>query len=315
MALTLLDNPVKTVLGVVQNLFAGFKPIQFIFKREDAEVVSVGSGVDNNVQIFMLTDIQAFINVGEFLYLSAPFDNGLGEYDISAEVVSLAVNTVTINTQFINNASSGYINFKQNYSVEMQILNPINLLPTVVDFNLQDDGNIQGDITIDVGIMNDLNNQEIVFANGIIEDERNKFRVEYREVFRDSNLPFTSVADEIIPQYATQQFETEEFINELPLPRIYQGYNNGLMLSHSDSNQVDDSIVVTYDELDLNQQDVTTGNNVLTLNSKEYGLAMALWDSANVVDASTRFIKFNGVFASLSEYNPADYNNTDYNVT
>ena len=146
-------------------------------------------------------------------------------------------------------------------------------------------------------------------------DSRIKFKVQYRQVFEGSSEVFTLINDELILVYATEQPPAESFLIDFTTPKIYKGYDISIILHHSDGNNDDDALVVLYDELDINKQDLTTNNAIETFTDVDYGFLNSFFEGTTTLNANTRFIKFKTLFTALSDYSPADYDNAEYLTT
>jgi hypothetical protein len=98
MALTLISNPVVTEGGIVKNLFSGFEPVEFLFKREDLPIVSVDLGVDAFVRITISNNLTTYLSVGDSVYLYAEGLDGY-IYDNVGEITAITATTIdcTIN--------------------------------------------------------------------------------------------------------------------------------------------------------------------------------------------------------------------------
>ena len=64
MSLTLITNPVSGT----SEIFAGFLPIEFIFKREDLAITSVTSGT-GGAKINHAGDLSSYLSAGDSIYV------------------------------------------------------------------------------------------------------------------------------------------------------------------------------------------------------------------------------------------------------
>lgn len=299
----LVTNPVITESGVVNNLFAGFDAVEFGFKREDLAVTSVGQGIDNQILINISTDLSSYLEIGDPVYLSS---EGLTyTYDIAGRVVAITSSTITIDQDFIEAASGGYINYKKGYYLECELVRPDNEDIKVLPFSLIDDGDNAGNITIDVSIANDLNTQMIAFANGELTDTRTVFKLKYREVYDLATSSYTTIENVIVLGYATEQPDVETFLNDFDEPVIWKGYPFGVILAHTNENSDNTGLFFTYDELDINQ-------NVL-VSDKSLGSALSTWqgfifiniDKDISYNAQTKYIKIKANYSVIKFFSPA----------
>jgi len=314
MSLLLTENPVQTVGGVVQNVFAGFLPVEFLFKREDTQVVNVGLGVDTFVRITIGEDLRNDLEVGDSIYLSAVGVDGY-EYDASGAITAITASTIDAEIDFIEEANSGYINWKKDYYVEGKLVNPDNTNIDVLGFTVKDDGDPAGNITLDVNPANDKNDIDFIFDTTEDTDSRIKFKVQYREVFEGSSESFATIADEVIVVYATEQPEIEVFLNALDEPKIWKGYDFVSVFCHSDENAEDDGLQFVYDELDINQNDVTTDNAINYIDADKYGFIFAHIDKSNTYDSDTEYLKIKVSYQDLPFFSAAFFDGAFFETT
>lgn len=312
MSLVLNTNPVTTDGGIKKNIFPGFRPVEYKFKREDLAIVSVGSGVDNNILITVGTDLSSYLSAGDSIYLFAEGDSGTYNYDLTGEIVTITSTQITIDSGYIEGSTSGYINYLINYYVEMELVGEENVNRKVIPFSLKDDGDQAGNITIDVGIANDKNKELFQTASQELTEGRIKFDVRYREVSLGVTGSWTLLSDPVILVYAWEQMETEDIINSFDLPQLYKGYNSGIVICHSDDNGLGDYVTLQYDELDINQQDVTTGNPIGQIESGYYGMIFFLISKLLSFDSDTKYIKFKGGVSDIPDYLAGDYDPAGY---
>lgn len=313
MAVILTQNPVVTEGGITKNLFAGFDKVEYKFQRKDLEGISVGQGIDNQVLINVSEDLRSYLSVGDTVYLFAEGDTFT--YDDTGDVIAITAATVTISIDFIEVVDDGYINYFKNYFLEVELVNKDNSDIKVLPFSLRDDGSNSGLITIDVSIANDKNIQFFEFATQELTASRILFKVQYREVYDIVIGSYTLLNDVIILVYATEQPEIEQFINELEEPKLWKGYPYGVVLTHSDDNTEEQGINVSYDELDINQLAIVVDVALGSFISEKQGFLFNDIDKDIAYDADTEYIKLKGVYGSQPQYNPAQYNNTQYKVS
>lgn len=315
MSLTLTESPVIVDGGIIYNLFAGFLPVEYKFKREDLAILSLSQGADNTVELLITQDLTSILSVGDSIYLYAVGDTGAYTYDIQGEILEITATTIRLDLQYIESSSSGYINYLPNYYVEAQLVHVDNSLIQMIDFSLTDDGDLAGNVIIDVSIANDKNTQYFAVLSEELTDTRIKFKVQYRQVYDGSSESFTLIDEEIILVYATEQMDLDEFINDFDNPEIYKGYECGIVFAHSDENNQDTAISIYYDELDRNKYNINTDNLIIQFDADEYGFLFALWDKDTVLDANTEYIKFKADYTALADYDAADYDGSDYKTT
>lgn len=309
--LQLISNPVETISGVVQNIFAGFRPVIFEFKRQDIVVSNIGEGSSSTVLLTVNTDLSSVLSVGDSVYIYA---EGLTyTYDSYAEVLEIGTNTVRINLDFIETSPGGYMNYLKNWYLEAKLVRADNTNVSVIPFSLKQTGNGKGEIELDVSIANDKNDQVLDFQNGVIEDSRIKFKVKYRQVYSGSSESFTTIDNEVILVFATENPDYESFLQSLDEPKIYKGYPFLAIFSHSDENNDDTGISINYDELDINEQELSTDNSLQNINAENYGFIGANLPASTSFTSGTEFIKFNADFETIADFDSNDFSD-DFNI-
>jgi hypothetical protein len=308
MSIAVIDYPVK---AVGQNVFGGNSPVEITFKREDVAVVDTEQGVDNTVIINLGSDITSSINVGESVYLSSE------SYDLTAVVLQTDSAFIRIATEWVENTDDGYLNYKQNYYTELDIIDPSNENIKILPFTLRDDGDEKGNIIIDLSIINDLNAIDFPDYSAVNEmaDSRVQFDIRYREIWRESlATAYTRITDPIIIYPAKETGQIEAFSNGFDNPEYYKGYNNGAVFLHSDADPLGSvSIVFYYDEKDINKQTIKPNQKIGELAAQEvYGRLFApLVDL--VLLPETEFITLRSEAADIPEFSPTDFT-SDFNI-
>jgi len=319
MSLTLTSYPVTVVQGVINNIFAGFKPIEIEFERQDISIASIASAPDNKVQVNIASDITSELQVGDFIYIYS--EGATYTYNATAEVTNVLFNSpnteIDIDLDFIEVSTGGYSNYKQNYNVDMVLTNSDNFAINLLGFNLQQTGTNAGAIIFDVNLINDLNCQDFVdqLTGREITEGRIKFNVKYREVWReDDSQLYTEIDNPIIAIFATENNGIEEFNNVFPEPILYLGYPMGIGLIHSDRNFSGLSVKTSFDELDINKNDITTDNDLKEFDLGAYGILLSTTeDTALTLDSDTKYIRLKTNLTGLTEYEPTEYS-SEYKI-
>ena len=252
MGLTVSSFPVKEA---GKNIFAGEEEVNIVFKREDISVVSTEQGIDGTLLINLNGDVSNELNIGEWIYLKSEL------YDSTCQVLEIGTNQLRVDKQWVGNEeeSGGYVNYKQNYFVELDVTDSVNYLIKTIPFTLRDSGTPNGIIDIDLAIINDLNVLKFPMFNEIYEmqSSRIKFKVRYREVYRELTNDYAAIDDAIIIIPARKIGKIEGFNNNFDEPKYYSNYPNGATYLHSDSDpEANDNIIMYYDELDINKDTI-----------------------------------------------------------
>ena len=267
MALTLTTHPVT----YTEQLFAGFAPVELLFKREDLAVTSVTSGVGTTSKILIGVDLTSYLSAGDQVYF---YSEGTDyTYDQIATVTSISATEVFVDASYIETGTGGYMNYLKNYYVELQCVNKNNSDINILPFSLTSDGDPSGVIRIDVSIVNDLNKQNYTIGNRVLSEFQNDFEIKYREVHLGSANSFTIVDNKLIVLlFATDKPEEKEIINRFDLPKIYLGYDAPVIIARR-SNIESSLITPTYEELNNNKQ-VSSTSTLTSLPADNSGYYM-----------------------------------------
>ncbi len=319
MSVSLISYPVVTSSGKVRNIFAGFQPVELDFKREDAVVVDVTQGANNKILISIAGDITSSLNVGEWVYL---YSEGITyTYDNSYQIITLAYSApdteITVEGSYIEGSSGGYCNYKQNWYLESKLVNPDNNDVLNYPQLLQNDGNPNGETEVNTSMLVDFLKNEILSTSQEITNGRQDCQVMYRESWREDDTASFTLVDEdpIIIIFAAEDSEIEDFTNGFEIPKMWEGYPFYLNMLHSTENHAGERVVITFDELDINKDDITTDNALTNFEPGDYGILQTNFDDNVVVlDDDTRYIQFNANSSIAADYLTGDYNDTDYST-
>lgn len=305
MALNLITNPVGPTAA---TLFAGFEPVEFVFKREDLAITGVESG-SGGLRVNLTTDLTSYLSVGDSIYVYS--EGAAHTYDDVGVILSLTATDITTDIAYVQDGTGGYINYKKNYYVEMQCVDKQFASSNLVPFSLNSDGDSAGNINIDVSLINDLNRQRGLIADGHIDESSQEFEVQYREVYEGSSNSFTLIDNKLIVLlYATETPEMEVILNGFDTPKIYLGYSAALVIAKTEDAS-GSTIEIKYQEFDINSLEVD--NDVLsTVDSDVNGFLMWKWSADASISEATKFIKFSFDSNFLAEYDNTEYSNTEY---
>ena len=313
MALTLVNNPVTINGSTTNNLFAGFEDVEFTFKREDLQIVSIGAGIDSKLLITVGLDLTAILSTGDEIYLFAPSSvaNSNFKYDGVYTIETINATEILCEELFIEASESGYINYLPNYFVEAELVNVDNSDIKVIPFRLKDDGDLAGNININVSIANDLNELEFVSNSSELTDARIKFKMQYRQVYDGSSESFTLISDEIILYFGTEQPEQiETLISAFDEPKIYKGYDSGIIYLHSDSNTPEPLLFIRYEQLDLNKDTLVGVQDLKQYDTgTEYGQLLSILPGSTILNANTKYIRFSSQFGRIPFFDPNFFSN------
>ncbi len=317
MSITLVKYPVTIESGKVNNIFAGFNAVELEFKREDIAIVDISQGVDNKVLISIAGDITSNLVVGEFVYL---FSQGATfQYAGSFQIIDLSFfspNTeITIDADFIEISTGGYCNYKQNWYLESKLVSPDNNLIKVYPQLLQTDGNPNGQIEVNTSMLVDFLKNEIKETSQQLYNSRISCKVMYREVWREDNNNVFTLVDEIpiIIIFAAENKGIEIFANQFDMPKLFEGYPFCLNFIHSLQNESGRRVQVSFNELDINETIITSGNILHYFDFSNFGILQTNFnDNTKIIEQNTRFINFNANSSGTADYATIDYDDTDY---
>ena len=317
MSVTLTSYPVVTSSGKVRNIFAGFQAVELEFKREDAVVVDVTQGANNKILISINGDITGSLNVGEWVYLFS--EGATFTYDNSYQIITVVFSSpdteITVEGDFIEGSTGGYCNYKQNWFLESKLVSPDNNDVKNYPQLLQTDGNPNGEIEVNTSMLVDFLKNELFETSQEITDGRQECKVMYRESWREDDTAVFVLVDQepIIIIFAAEDSEIEDFTNEFEIPRMWEGYPFFLNILHSLQNSVGERIAVTFDELDINKDNIIIDNALINFEPDNFGILQANFnDNVKVIEDSTRFITFNANSSDAADYETGDYDDTDY---
>ena len=206
------------------------------------------------------------------------------------------------------------MNYKQNYSVELKVISTENTAIDLLGFSLFDDGTPSGNIKIDTSIIVDFTRQSIIETSQEDEQSRIKYNVKYREVWEDNeNNVFISIDGPIIAFYATEESDQETFLNPITTPKYYLGYTQGIGFLHSDADDGDgEGVRILYDELDINQDNITSDNIIKAFNENAFGNLFSIYP--NVTNLDVKYIRMKFTLEEVPEYEPTEYDNNEYEI-
>jgi hypothetical protein len=316
--ITLESYPVYTESGVVYDIFPGFKQIIVEFKREDVQISTVTAGSGGKILVTVPGDITGDLNENEDVYI---YSEGINyTYDDSGEATSISFSggstTFEVDIDYIESTTSGYCNYFQNYNVELQLVDPDNFNINLLGFTLQNDGTDSGIVKIDTSIINDTNTQEYLEESGVVENGRVKYNIKYRESYRDNTgQTWIEVDNPIIAVFATENVTIEGFSSPFDVFKTWVGYPNNAGLFHSDANQSGKSVQIVFDELDINQNVLTSDNQLKTFNSTDYGLFLVTDPYPSFTfDADTNYALLKASYVDAGEFNASQFNKSEFNV-
>jgi len=317
MSVTLVSYPVIISSGKTRNIFAGFAPVEITMQRSDASIVSVSLGASSRALISISGNITSVLSIGEWVYLYASGINYT--YDGTFKILDLSFSSpntlITIDAFYIVGAYSGYCNYKQNWFLESKIVSPINSDIMVYPQLLQNDGNPNGIIDINVSMLVDFLQNEIKITSQEIIRSRAKCKVMYREVWRENSTENFILIDQIpiIIIFAAENYEIESIVNNFEIPKIFDGYPFWLNLLHSTENYTGIRLNATFNENDINKNTINSANPLYLFNTDNYGILQINFNNKQkVIEQNTRYITININSSGIADFATGDFNDNDF---
>jgi len=98
------------------------------------------------------------------------------------------------------------------------------------------------------------------------------------------------------------------------LPLFYSGYPTGGGIIHTDIGFSTQAIKVTFDELDINQDDISTDNVLKEFNLGDYGvLFFSSLDTTASLSQGTKYLRININSIGPTEFDPTEFSN-EFNI-
>ena len=314
MSLSLINTPVTPT----DNVLAGFLPQLLEFKREDITVIDVTQGANNTILVRVTGDITSDIAAGESVYL---YSQGLtSDYDGSGVVISAVFaagqTTLNIDIQFVEIANGGYMNYLQEWFVEVELVDIGNTNKSILPYTIRDDGTPSGIASVDISAANDLNEEVFPLVGGVGVESRQKFTAKYRESWRGNNeQAYTLTGEDYIVQFSTEELANNEIVNDFEIPRLYIGYPAAIAFIHSDLNFTD-KVGLRIDELDLNKNNIITDTQIRQFGAGAYGYLYGGSEDVQIeLNQNTEYLRIKYASEPLADYKAGDYKAGDYKTT
>ncbi|MDX1700117.1 MAG: hypothetical protein R3250_05830, partial [Melioribacteraceae bacterium] len=112
--------------------------------------------------------------------------------------------------------------------------------------------------------------------------------------------------------YATEQMYIEKFENRFEYPEIYQGYPNGIIFIHSEDNDNSGSaeaINITYNELDNNENEITSDNSLSSFSINTNG-QLHTYLNPTIITGGTEYIQFEANYGEVEFFDSAFFGST-----
>ena len=293
MGITVESFPV-IVAGSTLNLLPANDAINVTYKREDYVITSIADNA-GTISVVLTGISTGSFDIGGKIYVysegaSYTYDT-VGVITAKLPLPLVGDTTLQIDIPFIQVTSSGYVNYKNDWYLEIELRDPV-LSFNVLGYTLKDVGDRSGNITVDTSSVVNLISQILDMSSLEQESGRLDYLVYYRESWLDnrSETYVLTDASKIIALDAVEGVTAQTIANSFTTPKAWKTYPILSCLFNSDTNEAG-SIVVEFDELDINKSTLTTANALTSLSGK--GILQALFDNTFVYDADTKYLRFN----------------------
>ena len=315
MALSEISYPVTGDIGTYQNTFPSQKPLYAEFLRKDVTIISIVSGVDNNVRLQASANFDN-IQVGQFITWASD-----GYAVNSAKVVSIiSADTIEVDVQFVSSlATNSFINYYQNYYLEIRYVQASSVTDDqdateILDDYSQVPNNKLGEIRANISYPSDLLIPDFDYAIGAAAGLSQTFKIQFRESWagnRSGLWVSPSLDVFIMLVHASEDIAINSFTDEALTKRFTRGYPLLYSLIYSGVNdEGSNSLKIKMTEFDLgkNQIQETVIDDVINFN----GVYIIAVDT-NTLDAYTTFVQFSYILSSSNkQYDPSQYDPTQY---
>lgn len=315
MSLSLITNPIASIDLQNPDVFPGFQPIEFKFKRID-DVIVDGFTLDIKVLfpqyydryknfhiVFIDQDPNAVMSVGDYIFLYVKDGENvisgyfpvvlIGAVTSSSETPydSIVLGEVRENPPNVGSfelADEAILNFLQDYYVEIDA-------GGLLGRNLKDYGNHEGIYTIDVSVINDLNELTFPESDGLISEMVTQYLVRYRQVYSGSSEGWTNIGTLYIV-YATEDLVINQINHFLQKAIIVEGYyRSAVTIITSPTLAEGTTLTIQIIEYDNSQTQLAV-TNVATLSISSGGIYYADF-SGHKFQEDTFSIDINGIWS------------------
>lgn len=304
MAIALITNPVGTAAS---KIFAGFRPVEFQFKREDLAITGVTSGT-GGITVTVATNLTSVLAEGDAIYVYSEGTNYT--YDAVGTILSISATQIVVDITFVEAGTGGYINYLKNYYVEMMLVDKTLSTANILPFTLRADGSPSGVVDIDVSIAGDKLLQRGAIDTAMLTSSRVEFEVKYKQVYSGSSETYTLIDNKlVILLYATETPETETILNSFDLPKIILGYPAAIVVAYNGAGG--DNLEVRYEEKDINGVTITTGT-LGTIGAGVNGFAQWEWESSDTVTTGCKYVDFEFTIEGGVDFRSPDFEDIDF---
>jgi hypothetical protein len=313
MAITQLDYPVTGTAGNYSNLFPSQKPLNMNFNRQDGTILSLVSGVDNNVRLAINETFENVV-VGQTVVFSSD-----GYSLRSSQIVSIIdTSTIEVNVLFdSSDATNGFINYHENWFLEVRYVDPdstssnqsaIEILEDYSQIPSALNGLVVANIALPADMITGNFSLSGIQANLFIE-----YKIQYRQSYKGQRtLAWVSPTVDVPILLVHATVDLTVGFTDLNLTKRYiKGYPLNYFVIYSDVNDAgSNQFKVTLNEYGIDKALIEANeiDSITNLN----GVYNLLVDTTTI-NVNTRFLEFTSqLVTSAGQYDPSQYNPAQY---
>ena len=314
--LSLTTSPITTAGGINYNIFAAYRPIVFEFERQDFELLTVTNTINNKCAVLINDEVGHFIDVNESIYI---YSVGIN-YTYSTVCKVTAINEFVGTTELITDLDfvavgyAGYANIYQNYYVEFKLTDVYSGLD-LLSYTAQIPTKPNGEIEFDASVIATKLQTELPTTSGQMTNSH-YCKLNYREIYREQpTIAYTVHTENFVCISAiTDDMPTEDFSAIQTIPKTWKGYPFFYSFIHSpENNESGKKPVMYYDELDLNQLDITIDNLFYSFTTRNYGVLVASKGLKEAgFDPDTKYLKIRVEYEASADFLRADFLAADF---
>lgn len=348
MSLIQVTTPIQDISGTKHNCFKGYIPTFFELKRADIEILNISSSIVDSdllvkIEVVGSLDSNQNIKVGDSISIFGLQADGYE--DQSAEIISIEVlNTVfVVDIAYLGDTTGGSLNYRKNWFTDYRLVesntatDQQTTVKNLFDFTFTSQSEVDGKVELDISVANDKNKPSLEGVKstnlnpnpsdlGLNKDMFLFFKIQWREVYLEFTGQWTSpdVDDPMIVFHASDPFLQEGGI-EIP-------FQNNIMLQNPIEirfwdhilpkinflrSRLGDANFATKYHINVTQFDITkTQVQLDPIDISNFNGLHTVDLSSISVDSNTVFVTFEADFIiDGGEYEAAEYQNDEYNVT
>ena len=297
MSLTIINNPASSPTVASPNIYPGFSPVEFMFKRKDDSTAYVdpyelwAAMVLGYVEVTSALNYSSLVSAGDYVYF----------YQRIKVTKEIEGNTVTVETyefsgyfevKFVSSilfqlndpdhllhfrvysseytitTEESFINYKKDHYVEIELLRntlgsyfnpgPIFYPDKIYPGSLKDYGDNEGNYKIDISVFNDNNELNFDDETKVLTDMFKYIGFRFREVWDVSSSDWTLISGLVILVYGFDDLKVNDISNSYENSVMVEGYKKGFAFITSPEIAQGDSVTFYCDEYDISDSLIKT---------------------------------------------------------